>query len=248
MDKKNQVIDVLLTPINVIRHSGKIDVSIKKNGKYIETTQTYKRALDPDMSDFAIGFYEIIYKDIFNTSEPILSELDLLSSDAFAGDTMNTFNTIANKVPGAGSSRRQRTSMTDWPDYLQNYSLQYHCLANFWILPMDVGRKIGNKYSKGAGGDYVDCFIHKLVGSFDDYKEKYNEYFKSFFKIDDFYTVHFIGDSYDNYEEAKTLSKYEPKKFVEVATEMMKIRANEISESKHLDCLWEYFNKYGLFD
>ncbi|MGN1174939.1 MAG: hypothetical protein ACI4S1_05715, partial [Roseburia sp.] len=55
MNKKEQVIKVLLTPINVTGYSGKDGVSIKKTENCIETTQTYYPYksydinIDPDM-------------------------------------------------------------------------------------------------------------------------------------------------------------------------------------------------------
>lgn len=107
MDKKKQVEEILLMPINVIGYSGMTGVKIKKAGKCIETTQSYYPyknypiGLDPDMSDFAIGFYEILYNDFL--SNPILNGAEALSNNEFASDTMNSFNTIANKVLEAGN-------------------------------------------------------------------------------------------------------------------------------------------------
>lgn len=261
MNKKEQVIKVLLTPINVTGYSGKDGVSIKKTENCIETTQTYYPYksydinIDPDMSDFAIGFYEIIYRDILDF--PMLNSSDTLSDVEFAGDTMNTFNTIANRVPGAGKSRKCRTPISEWPEYLQRYYFQYHCLANFWILPMIVGRKIDNKYCKGYydkfasdGGiqDYMDRFIQKLEGSFDKYKESYVGYFNKIPSLDAFFTSHILNGSYVNNGEVLSFSNYEPIKFVSSATDMIEKRANAIGNSKYMDELWEYFNSYGLFD
>jgi hypothetical protein len=106
--------------------------------------QKYYSSADADMSDFAIGFYEIIYKEILK-GKPILGQKGSLRNSEFAGDTMNSFNTIANCTPGAGKSSRLRTEKEEWPEYLRVYHSQYHCLANFWILPMDIGRTTKGK-------------------------------------------------------------------------------------------------------
>ena len=131
------------------------------------------------------------------------------------------------------------------------------CLANFWILPMIVGRKIDNEYCKGYydkfasdGGiqDYMDRFIQKLEGSFDKYKERYVGYFNKIPSLDAFFTSHILNGSYVNNGEVLSFSNYEPIKFVSSATDMIEKRANAIGDSKYMDELWEYFNSYGLFD
>ena len=94
----------------------------------IKTSQKYIRKNDPDMSDFAIGFYEIIYKDILN-GKTILDEKGYLQNkELFAGDTMNSFRTIKRRNPKE--------------NILKKYEYQYHCLANFWLIPMEMGRTI----------------------------------------------------------------------------------------------------------
>lgn len=105
----------------------------------INTGQKYYSSADEDMSDFAIGFYNILYKESLN-SNPILKNDGYLLNKEFAGDTMNSVNTIENITPGAGKTIKERTEEGKWPEYLQNYHDKYHCLANFWLLPMDVGR------------------------------------------------------------------------------------------------------------
>ncbi|MBE6055192.1 MAG: hypothetical protein E7212_15075 [Clostridium sartagoforme] len=108
MSKKEQVYNVLIMPIECTRHSSGSS-EIKKEDNIIKSTQTYNRALDPDMSDISIEFYKIIYSDIGN----ILSDCGGLKDCNFAGDTMNSFHLIANITPGAGKSKKQRAEM-DW--------------------------------------------------------------------------------------------------------------------------------------
>lgn len=259
MDKNRQVEEVLLSPIIVTKYSCKNNVRINKKGKIIESTQTYypyknyKISLDPDMSDFTIGFYEIIYKDILE--DPIISKTDALSDTEFAGDTMNSFNTIANRIPEAGRSNYQRTAISEWPDYLQKYYLQYHCLANFWILPMVIGRKFDNEYCKayydelaidGGIQDYMDRFLQKVKNSFSMYRESYPKYFCNVNTFEDFLSIHFVNDVYTTDGVISSFSSFEPKKVVEMVTEKIFRRANVISNSQYMEELWEYFNSNGL--
>lgn len=60
------------------------------------------------MSNLAIEFYKIIY-DIDDIDDILDESGNLLFGKQFAGDTMCSFNTIANKVPEAGRSKKQRT-------------------------------------------------------------------------------------------------------------------------------------------
>ena len=91
------------------------------------------------MSDFTVGFYEIVYKDLLKCMTLLNGKGELYNAQ-FAGDTMNSFNTIANFTINAGKSMAKRTPLEEWPEYLKDYRIRYHCLANFWILPMDIGR------------------------------------------------------------------------------------------------------------
>lgn len=260
--KKKQVYEVLLTSIECTKYSGGIKgkVEIFREGNKIKTTQTYypyKKwgiPLDPDMSDFAIGFYAIIYKEILK--ESILNKDDGFSNKEFAGDTMNSFNSIANLVPEAGKSSYKRTPFNNWPEYLQNYYKRYHCLANFWILPMEVGRKLDNEFSKGCyyknkTQDYMDRFLQLLKENFKKYQERYREYFKELDTIDKFADYHYLIESYLYENNAVYLfsnkDPMNPEFMISSIEDRIKIRATIISESECADELWNYFNKLNLF-
>ncbi len=261
MDKEKQVEEILLTPIIVTRYSGHRGVRIKKVGNKIETTQSYypykkyKINLDPDMSDFAIGFYEILYKDLLE--KPIINEENALSNEEFAGDTMNGFNVIANGIPEAGKSAKQRTNMFIWPKYLKEYFYQYHCLANFWILPMFVGRKMDNKYCKGYcdsslqdGGiqDYMDRFLQTVKESFAVYNNSYSTYFKKIVSFESFINAHFVNDVYVKDGIISSYSLLKSEEVIKKVTDKIVGRARTISKSKYSDELWRYFDSQGLFD
>ena len=260
MDKKKQVEEILLSPINVIGYKGNAAARINKVRNKIETTQSYYPYknypinLDADMSDFAIGFYEIIYKDFLENE--ILKETDALFNEEFAGDTMNSFNSIANTVPGAGKSSARRTERSEWPKYLQEYYDQYHCLANFWVLPMVVGRKADNKYYKaysnyysvdGGTQDYMDRFLKVLKDNFGVYKESYPDYFRKLDSFEDFLNVNYINDVYYKDGCIVDYSSLEAEERIERITDNIKGRAKAISNSKHIDELWKYFDSLGLF-
>lgn len=108
--KCKQVYELLMPPIVCTGYS-KGKVSIVKCGNYIKSSQTYypdkkwKISLDEDMSDFAMGFYEIIYKSLLGGNLMVNKNDDLCDGE-FTGDTMNPFNYIANLFPQAGRSSR----------------------------------------------------------------------------------------------------------------------------------------------
>lgn len=255
--KRKQVFDVLMLPIEAVEYSaGKVEIS--REGNVIKSTQTYypyKKwngkslpiPLDEDMSDFAVGFYEIIYGSIINDKS--LIENDRLVDDKFAGDTMNSFETIANLFPEAGNYKKKRTLPTAWPKELQQYKKQYHCLANFWILPIEIGRKIdeNNVLCKGSYKydikDYVDRFLEKLKDS--------NEYMK-YMNYDDFSMfakVQFIYGSYVYSDDSIynfSADESNPYLLIDKIMDRIKIRAKAIANSDYAERLWNYFNHYGL--
>lgn len=200
--------------------------------------QRYRRGLDPDMSDVAISFYECIYPNI---PTPLLDDDGELSNESFAGDTMNSFNSIANKTPDAGSSAkaRQKNPRENWPDYLQKYYEQYHCLANFWVLPMSLGRQ-GKKTNYW---DSMDMFLANIKQEAI-YQDKLGSTYCNVFR------------DYESFCESHSLPGYTPddplvytasnaKKLVSQATKRMELRAEKLAE-KCDDRLQEYFSSLGL--
>lgn len=130
MNKAKQIRELLLIPISCDK---KINGISRKDNRIL-SGQKYYSSADEDMSDFAIGFYEIIYRDILGNI-PILDFRGALHNNEFAGDTMNSFNTIANVTHGAGKSRLQRTPIIEWHEYLREYHMRYHSLQIFGLFP-----------------------------------------------------------------------------------------------------------------
>lgn len=243
--QKNEVIKILMTPIKVCgRSSGMPNIYMEK--KVIQSTQTYESSFDEDMSDFAVGFYEVLYKSLLDGKKILHQEK--LADVEFAGDTMNSFNTIANRVPEAGKSRKQRTDEEVWPEYLRHFKDHYHCLANFWLLPMEIGRKSNHEYSKIRCKDYMDRFLNKISK---DLKEVVDiEKYKDFEK---FKTVHFLEGSYIDAEVGKVLSfsnssKNTPEEVIKSMTQKIYKRAEMIANSKAGAKLFRYFKKYNLIE
>ena len=234
-----------MTPIKVCgRNSGIPNIYMEK--KVIHSTQTYESSFDEAMCDFAVGFYEILYKSLLKEKK-ILHQKKLVNN-AFAGDTMNSFNTIANRVPEAGKSRKQRTCEKVWPEYLINFKDHYHCLANFWLLPMEIGRKSNRSYSKIRCKDYMDRFLNKISKDLKEVVdiEKYNDFEK-------FKTVHFLEGSYIDAEDGKVLSfsnssKNTAEEVIKSMTQKIYKRAEMIANSPAGAKLFGYFEKYSLIE
>ena len=241
--QKIDVIKVLMTPIKVCgRSSGIPNIYMEK--KVIQSTQTYESSFDEDMSDFAVGFYEVLYKSLLDGKKILHQEK--LADVEFAGDTMNSFNTIANRVPEAGKSRKQRTDKEVWPEYLSDFQDHYHCLANFWLLPMEIGRKSNHLYSKIRCKDYMDRFLNKICKELEEVVDI--EKYKNFEK---FKTVHFLEGSYIGTEDGKVLSfsnssKNTAEEVIKSMNQKIYKRAEMIANSTAGAELFRYFEKYNL--
>lgn len=262
-EQQKKLQELLLTPIKV----DKLATSIKKEGDIIISTQTYKRAADPDMSDLSVLFYEIIYKDILpknqNNENKVLGNSDedenLFASPSFAGDTMSSFNTIAGKVIkkleidsksikkyyyASDNSKGRLGLIDDSEGKLQSildsnvvtpiakyfympkdsegrlrlildsnaedntkqlfhrfYDL-YHSLANFWIIPMKMGRNSRKTVFGVQTQDYMEKFLSEIKNNWSDLKTQDKCYFEKFSDYSEFTEKHFITET-DYLESAK---------------------------------------------
>lgn len=241
--RRKQVYDVLLMPIFCEQHSGfghERKVEIKKEKNKIITTQIYWQEYkdrntgetfrydfqpDCDMSDFACGFYEIIYKDFLN-GKKIVDDNGCLVDKEYAGDTMTSVSRLPN---------------------LKN---KYHCLANFWVIPMELGRKSAHKLSKTSRyfciEDFMDRFLLLLKYRLNEYKTDFPNYFIKD-KFEDFSSLHFLRESY--VDGKGNIIQYSD--FIDEQTEQylwncIRTRANDIA-GKYGNELWKYFEKNNLF-
>lgn len=224
--QKEQVKRILRRPIVCIRWNKK--PFIRDN--IIYSGQTYYSTPDEDMSDFAVGFYNIVYGDILKNG--MLDKWNLLNKD-FAGDTMNSFISIA-KLANFEKSNCEITEI------ILDYYNSYHCLANFWVLPFNIGRRSAklNLY------DSLDIFL-ETINSEAEYKKtmgKYDSYINAF--------------SYNEFLEKHFLNTYTPKRIeykeetvtdlINHANDMMERRAVAIAESDKAEALYKYFSELNL--
>ncbi|MEG2433129.1 MAG: hypothetical protein RSB25_15920 [Acinetobacter sp.] len=254
-DLRKSISKVLTTPIECTTRRGE-NREIKLEGSVIRSTQTYYSGLDPDMSDFSVGFYEVLYKDILPRKNPAtLLNGDQFCNKAFAGDTMNSFYTIEQLILDATSGAR--------PEYLEDFFASYHCLANFWLIPMHIGRtsswtpaenarwaKTSKKYDTQ---DYVDRFLRLLKSHLPQYRDLYPDYFanKSMDSFEDFVDIHHLIGSY--VDEEMGILEYStntanPELIVEFMQTSIRARADVISGSSYAEELGRYFNELGLLE
>ena len=234
---QKQVYDILLKPIvcNKMYLKSFIDNDIIFSG------QKYYGAADADMCDITVAFYEIIYIDVLR-KQSVLDDKGRFSNKEFAGDTMNTFQHVANITPNAGCTRAERTDEKEWPSYLQYYYSQYHCLANFWLIPMSMGRTS----KKLNGYDSVDLFLNKLQRDFDHQVEKHKDYFRDIPTFDDFRKIHFIEVGRC---QSDVIAAYKNRQSEVLINNMMRDiaeRADKISKSRFAYDLWKMFEKNNL--
>ena len=149
-DTQKKIKEILLKEIS----SEKAE-KVREEGKKIISPQTYYSTYDPDMCDLSVAFYEILYKDILPGSGKILQK-DTFCDKAFAGDTMFTFRKLKKSLLIAHKDNMAAIKRIE--EGMERLEGSYHCLANFWLIPMMHGRR----YSKpGSGFDSQNSFVFK---------------------------------------------------------------------------------------
>ena len=128
---------------------------------------------------------------------------------------------------------------------------KYHCLANFWLLPMEIGRTSNNDWTKTSRKydiqDFMDRFLSLLKANFDEYKCLYSSYFKNIDTFKRFVKIHHLDGAY--VDEEYTVIQFSNN--IDISTsnrlfELIKCRADNIAKSEYADELWDYFNKWGV--
>lgn len=246
--KRKQVYEILIMPIccqscaKIHREKDRI-ISGQKYWPY----KKHSQLLDEDMSDFAVGFYSVIYSTLLG-EKSILSNEDGFVDKEFAGDTMNSYKTVA-----------QRASSEETTVYLEEYEKHYHCLANFWLIPMHLGRTSKytppelKKWSKTSSceeiQDYMDRFLSLYKSNTVKYKEICGNYFSKINGFEDFAKKHFLVGSYvskdmeiNNFSDDANYRK----EVIEAIKDKIRLRAATISKSEYAEILWNYFNENGL--
>ena len=206
------------------------------------------------MSDFAVGFYEIIYRDnLLNENKNILAEYGRFKNKELAGDTINSFNSLANVI--LDETNKTRSNQDKWPDYLIEYEKRYHCLANFWVIPMRHGRRS----AKLGRYDSFDFYLEKLQDEYDEFqkeaivhyprdKKEYNNYFRMINGFNEFLKIHCIENhvkAENPQDPYKQKDKEVCKKLIEDIYYFMEIRAEAIVKN-YTDLLYQYFLELKL--
>lgn len=245
INKQQQVYELLMLPIICDNRKRK---QIERKDGVIFTGQKYCSSyIDEDMSDYAVGFYEILYGHLWG-NHPMLDGKGNIIDWEYAGDSMNSFETTANRTPGVGRTKDQRPPEEEWPEFLRTYSHTWHCLANFWILPMETGRTLKGKLNKArTASDYMDRYLNVIRDSvlFNGEERKYHNSFSSW---EDFIEKHFLKSGYFDGNGIVSISEGSPEEFTKGAINAMRGRAKDISESEFMEPLWDYFNRNGLIE
>lgn len=237
-EKEKKVYERLLTPIIC-------DNNIKKiymQDNIIYSPQLYNSNLDEDMSDFSVGFYKILYKDILKENKgEILKEDGKYRNKNYMGDTIHSFNSLANIILG-NKSKNNRSPIKEWPEELIDYNSKYHCLVNFWVIPMCHGRQ-SPKLSKY---DSLDYYLEKVNKSFIESQE----YFKNFSTMQSFLDIHGLSE-YKMIDDPLKIYKEKDKEAclseIKRIYEFWENRASQIVK-KYNDELYNYFNNLGLIN
>lgn len=128
---------------------------------------------------------------------------------------------------------------------------RYHCLANFWIIPMELGRKSNHKLSKISKTycleDFMDRFLLLLKYKFDVFKKDFPDYFLQINTFNQMSDIHFLRESY--LDSQYIIYNYSD--VIDTNTEKylwtcIQKRAEMISKSEFAQELWEYFNEVGI--
>ena len=228
-DYEKKVYEILFMPIVPVNRKNEKPFINSEN--IIETGEIYipensrsLGCLDADMSDIAILFYETIYsvmilkeyrKALFDKNVARKSDIRRPNNSNFLGDTMIT--SFKKEIPN------------------------YHCLANFWILPGKIGRELTHNLSRGRKNslnDKMDLFLKDLKKKECEYKEEFPQYFKEFDLEPNktFYSKHFLYNSFiDKNGEIISIDS------VDDAKNAISKRAYEIAKAKGEEL-------YSLFD
>lgn len=139
-------------------------------------------------------------------------------------------------------TKKERSSKEEWPNELIDYQPKYHCLANFWVIPMYHGRTS----TKLNPYDSLDAYLNKIcTGAI----KNADEYFQNF-KYESFLEIH--GMSWHKISE-KPLEIYIKKDEKGCIHEIQRIydfwgkRASEIAKKYNTE-LYDYFQGLGLIN
>lgn len=265
-EEKDELKHILLAPIIVNKETEGFMWS-DDSKETIISGQKYEGDKDADMSDISICFYESLYdlRSANNKEGKILNGSGLFDKD-FAGDTMNSLaaytddknnirDEVRNNILGFYKDEREaQEALKAIEEEIDKFSHKYHCLANFWLLPMVVGRG-GGAFGKGRFTTYYDFMDNFLEAIMRKTYRQSNRYLKnetfimkypnycnlfmkgSSFNWDAFASKHFINGIYllkqnDIYYVASHSNLTDPIPTINSMDKMIELRADAIKNSK----------------
>ena len=234
-DTQEKIKEILLMEIS----SEKTDLPGKEGGKIISpqrygSDKSHRRGKDPDMSDLAVAYYEILYKDILPGEGKILGKDTLFSDEAFAGDTMFTFRKLKKSLLAA--HKGDKAAIERIETGMERLNGSYHCLANFWLIPKAHGRGL----MKAGSFDSPDIYLEKVKENHATYKEQFPSYYGA-------YTLETIKSCH-HFKASETrirLIRERDERIIEEYLDAIDKRAEEIAIS-HEKELADLFKRYGL--
>lgn len=225
---RNWLRKILLTPIKL--EGSKVLEIDDKNNVILSSGNRYN-TVDPDMSDLAIAFYKILY------GKEMLKSDGKFCCHEFAGDTMNSFKSVANQFFDGSTKRCAKRKKVEesgeLPTWLQEYFEGYHCLANFWAIPEEIGRRS----KKGDRYDFAFCYIEENLNNPDDPRFLDRHCVRCYTKIEE-------DDSNPQKCVERVIEKPDynnPYKCAERVKELWKARADEIINSSKAEQLFKCF-------
>ncbi|MGT2715886.1 hypothetical protein [Streptococcus respiraculi] len=164
------------------------------------------------------------------------------------GDTIHSFNSLANVILG-DKSKNNRSPIGEWPRELIDYHSKYHCLANFWIIPMCHGRKS----AKLSLYDSLDYYLKKVKNYYSEEVKlsfiESQEYFEKF-TWESFLEFHCMSE-YEMIDDPLYIYKKRDNKGsldeIERIYDFWENRTSQIVK-KYNNELYEYFNCLGLIN
>lgn len=215
MTTEELVKNILLLPVDTYtRKNVSVKIECTENGPIITTGMRYipsgSKSAGLDCDVSEIAIK--FYETIYEWCPKILRHDRRPINDSFIGDTMIT------------NHKENRYT---------------HCLANFWLLPSDLGRTL-KKYSKAQCSDRMEFFLMDLKNNYEFYKNLDKIYFSKFSSFADFCEKHYLDKAY--FKNGELRSTFDETSMEEI----VKIRAREIARRKYneLSCL--FFEHLGI--
>lgn len=212
--KQQTIKKILLYPIKTTTRKI-VDIKIQKidNRKTINTGMRYIPSGSKSGSlDSDVSDLAIQFYEVIYNKTPLLTNRNPTSND-FIGDTMNTIHKDIN----------------------------YHCLANFWLLPSDLGRTIKN-FSKAKAADRMDFFLMDLKHNYSFYRNLYPIYFDHFKNFDNFCEQHFLDEAYFDKTNKNIISTMQKDKVIDIIDQ----RAKTISIKKTNELFALFHDKLNI--